>query len=342
MGHLSQGVRLVHELAQCVGAEEAVHHAADGLGIDEFRRREDLVVTHVHALADGTGHTSQTDGKLVAQLLTYGTHAAVGHVVDVIHIGLAVHQLDEILDNLDDILLRQDTYGGVRVEVQLAVQAVTTHIAQVITLLAEEEVQDDLTCTCLISRLSVAQQTVDELDGIILRVGSILLQGVEDDAVVRTVGVVLVNENALDTAVENLFDIVLGEHRFTVQYDLVALDADHLTGILIHEVLGPGAEHAGCQRAAQMLSEVLLADFHVLCEVEDVEDVSVILETDGSQQSGDGQLLLTVDVGIHHVVDVRGKLNPATLEGDDTGRVELRTVGMDTAAEEDTGGTVKL
>ena len=40
---------------------------------------------------------------------------------------------------------------------------------------------------------------------------------------------------------------------------------------------------------------------------------------DGSQQSGNRQFLLTVNVRIHDVVDVGGKLNPRTLERDDTG-----------------------
>ena len=46
------------------------------------------------------------------------------------------------------------------------------------------------------------------------------------------------------------------------------------------------------------------------------------------QRGRDGKLLLTVDVGIHHVVDVRCKFDPRTLERNDTRRIEFRTVGM--------------
>ena len=67
-----------------------------------------------------------------------------------------------------------------------------------------------------------------------------------------------------------------------------------------------------------------------------------MVEADGTQQRRHGQLLLTVNVGIHHVVDVRGKLNPRTLERDDTGRIEHATVGMHALAEEHARRAVQL
>ena len=45
--------------------KEAVDHRGEGLGVDEVYRGEDLVVTHVHLVADGTRHTGETDAKLV-------------------------------------------------------------------------------------------------------------------------------------------------------------------------------------------------------------------------------------------------------------------------------------
>ena len=50
-----------------------------------------------------------------------------------------------------------------------------------------------------------------------------------------------------------------------------------------------------------------------------------------------GQFLLTVDVGIHHIVDVSCKLDPRTAERDDTGRVEFGTVGVGALSEETPG-----
>ena len=36
-----------------------------GLGVNQIDRSKDFIVTNVHTLADSTGHTCQTDSKLV-------------------------------------------------------------------------------------------------------------------------------------------------------------------------------------------------------------------------------------------------------------------------------------
>ena len=84
--HFRQRVRLVHELRELVRSEEAVDHRAQCLGIDQIGRREDLVVTHIHALADGTRHTRQSHTELAVQLLAYRTDATVRQVIDVINV----------------------------------------------------------------------------------------------------------------------------------------------------------------------------------------------------------------------------------------------------------------
>ncbi len=88
MSYLGKGVGLVHELAQCVGTEERIDYAADGLGIDKISGSEDLIVANVHTLTDGTAHTCQADSKLVGQLLTDGTYTTVTQVVDIIDVSL--------------------------------------------------------------------------------------------------------------------------------------------------------------------------------------------------------------------------------------------------------------
>ena len=73
-----------------------------------------------------------------------------------------------------------------------------------------------------------------------------------------------------------------------------------------------------------------------------MQDVAVVFVADGTQKRGYGQLLLTIDVGIHHVVDVGSELNPRSFEGDDTCRIEHCSVGMHALTEEYTGRTVQL
>ena len=67
---------------------------------------------------------------------------------------------------------------------------------------------------------------------------------------------------------------------------------------------------------------------HFVCKTENVDDVLIAIETDGTEQGGYRKFLLTVDVGIHHIVDVRSELDPGTFERDDSGRIEFRSVWM--------------
>ncbi len=109
MGYLSQWVRLVHELAQRVSPEERVDDTRNGLCVDEVCRSENLIVTHVHALSDGTAHTGKTNRELVGELLTNSTHATVAQVVNIINRCIAIDQLDEILNNLNNIFFGKNT-----------------------------------------------------------------------------------------------------------------------------------------------------------------------------------------------------------------------------------------
>ena len=52
-------------------------------------------------------------------------------------------------------------------------------------------------------------------------------------------GVFLVDEHGLLAALEDVVDILLGEHRLAVHDDLVALDGDDFAGVLIDKVLDP-------------------------------------------------------------------------------------------------------
>ena len=168
------------------------------------------------------------------------------------------------------------------------------------------------------------------------------MQRIVDDREVDARLVLLVEEDGLGAAFDDLVDVLLFEDGFTIDDDVVTLDGDDLSGILVDEVLDPGRKHTGGEFAAYGLFERSLRDLDLVGEVEDFEDLLVGLVTDGAQQRGDGQLLLAVDVGIHDVVDVRRELDPRTLEGDDTCRVEFRTVRVHALTEEDAGRTVQL
>jgi len=155
VGNFGQWIGLVHELAQLIGSEEAVDYRAQGTGVDQIGWGKYLVVADVHALADGTGHTGQTNAKLRIQLLTNGTNTAVREVVDIVHICLRVRQLNEVLHNRNDVFFGQNAHVAAGSHAQLAVDAVTTYFAQIVTFIREEQLLNDLTRRFFIWRLRI-------------------------------------------------------------------------------------------------------------------------------------------------------------------------------------------
>ena len=163
-----------------------------------------------------------------------------------------------------------------------------------------------------------------------------------DDGVIGLVDVLLVQDNGLGTGLYDELDVLLFQHRVTVEDQLVPLNADHLSSVLIHEIFDPGLEDTGSQTATQHSLHASLGDLDLFSQVENAEDVPVRFVTNGAQQSGHGKLLLPVDVRVHHTVDVGGEFNPASLKWNDSRAVELRAIGVTALAEEHTRRTVQL
>ena len=224
VGDFGQGVGLVHELRQRIGAEKGVDNRRDCLGVDQVDRGEHLVVADVHTLADSAAHAGQAHAELVVELLADCADSAVRQVVDVVDVGLGVNQLDEVFDNLDDVLLGQDAHLHRGRQAELLVDTVAADVAQVVTLLGEEEVCDYLACGSVVGSLGVAELAVDILDSLLLGVGGILLEGVEDNRVVGRGRVLLVEEDCLDAGFEDVVYVLLGNHGLALQDDLVALE----------------------------------------------------------------------------------------------------------------------
>ena len=342
VGDFGERVRLVHELGELARAEERIDHGGQGLRVDQVDRVELLAVTDVHPFADGAGHAAQTDAELVGELLAHRADAAVGEVVDIVDRGPGVDQGDQVLDDLDDVGVGEHTDTRVDRQAELLVQAVTAHASEVIALLGEEELVDDVAGGGLVRRFGVAELLVDEVDSFDLRIGRVLLQGVVDDGVLGGVGLVLLQQDGLDISVQNFGDGVVVELLAAVDDGERTFDGDHLAGVLVLEILGPRLEDLGGEEAATVLLEGSLVGGDLIGQSEDVDDVLVAVVADGPEEGGHGELLLPVDVGIHHAVDVRRELDPGSLERDDAGGIQLGPVGVHALVEEHARGPVKL
>ena len=284
--HLGQRVDLVHELGELAGGEEGIDHGREGLRVDQFRRRKHLIVTDIHSFADGACHTCQTYAELVGELLAHRADTTVAQVVDIIDGGLGVDQLHKVLDNLDDVFTGQDADVGRSRKVQLLVETVASHGAQVVAFVGEEQLVDHVAGGCLIRRFAVADLAVGIVDSLLFGVALVFGEGVVDDGEVVGSRIVLVEEDGLRTRVEDILDVFFLEDGLTLDDRDVALDVDHLAGLFVDEVFVPGLEDAGRHLATDAFLQVFLGNFHLAGQAEDVEDVLVALETDGAQEGG--------------------------------------------------------
>ena len=116
-------------------------------------------------------------------MLAYGAYATVRQVVDIVDSSIRVHQLDEIFDNLDDVLLGQDADIHICVQTQFLVDAVTAHITQIVTLVREEQVLNHLACAGIIGRIGIAQLAIDVEHSLLLRVTGVFLQCIENNGI---------------------------------------------------------------------------------------------------------------------------------------------------------------
>ena len=144
-------------------------------------------------------------------------------------------------------------------------------------------------------------------------------------------------DDGLRTGIRDQVDVLLFQDGLTVEHHLVPLDAHHFTRILIHEVFDPRLQDTCGQTATNGALQARFGDLHFIREAEDVQDVTVCFETDSTQQRGYGQLFLSVDVRVHHAVDVGREFNPRTLKRNDSRAVQLGTVRVAALTEEHTG-----
>ena len=149
-------------------------------------------------------------------------------------------------------------------------------------------------------------------------------------------------KNCRSTALEDISNVILSNLSLTLHNNLVTLDRYYFTSILINEVFIPALQYTSSKTLTDGILKVLLVNLNFLCQVENAKNVLIALKADSTEKSCNRQLLLTIDIGIHHIVDVGCKLNPRTLERNDTCTVENSTVSMNTLAKEHTRRSMQL
>ena len=107
-------------------------------------------------------------------------------------------------------------------------------------------------------------------------------------------------------------------YSFTVDYYLVTFDRNNFTSIFINEIFSPSFQHTCSQLATDNFLQIGLINLNVFSQIKYFEDILIIFKAYSSQQCSYRQLLLTVNVSIHHVINIRSKFYPRTLKRNNT------------------------
>ena len=139
VGDLRQRVGLVHELRQLRRAEELADRGADRLAVDQVVRHQVLGLGLAEPLLDRALDAHQAGAELVLGQFADAAHAAVAQVVDVVDLAAAVAQLDQDLDHLDDVVVRQRHRAGQILAADAAVELHPADARQVVGVLVVEQ-----------------------------------------------------------------------------------------------------------------------------------------------------------------------------------------------------------
>ena len=161
VGDFRQRVGLVHELRQLRRAEEFAHRGDRRLGVDQVVGHDRRHVDAAHALLDRALHAQQADAILVLEQLADRADAAVGEVVDIVDLALAVLEVHQLLDDREDVFLAQRRDGVLGVEAKAHVELDAADRGQVIALGVEEQAVEQGVGGLARRRLAGAHDAVD-------------------------------------------------------------------------------------------------------------------------------------------------------------------------------------
>ncbi len=110
MRQLGQRIGLVHELRQLAATEELAHrrHHRPG-GADQRLRRHRLRILDRHALADTALQALEPGAHMHLDQLADRADAAIAKMIDVVRLAHTVVEPDHLANDLDEILLGQDS-----------------------------------------------------------------------------------------------------------------------------------------------------------------------------------------------------------------------------------------
>src|SRR5439155_17008498 len=122
----------------------------------------------------------ETDAVLVLDQLADGAHATVAQVVDVVDLAVAVLELDQVADDLQDVLAPERPLVEGDVQLELVVQLQAPDAREVVALGVEEEVVEEGGGRLRGGRVARAEPAVDLEDRVLGLLDLVLEEGVAE------------------------------------------------------------------------------------------------------------------------------------------------------------------
>ena len=380
VGNLGQRIVLIHELGQLAGTEEFLNRCSDRLGIDQVLRHQAFAFGHGQTLFDRALNTDQTDAELVFGHFANRANAAVTQMVDIVNHALAVTDVDQGPEHLDDVFLAQDAGAFNLFATDAAVELHATDRRKVVTIAAEEQVREQGLGSILGRRLARAHHAVDFYQRLELGGGVVNTQGIgHERTAVDLVGVqgfqasnlrlgqlddqvgcdlsVALNQNLASRRVNNRLGD--GAANQVVERHFQAGDTGLLelidvarcdTATLLDENLALGIlDVKGGNLTTQTLRhqlkhQVLALNLEYVGVVEHVQNFFCLVAQSAQQNAG-RQFAAAVDTNEHTVFGIKLKVQPRPAVRNHASRVQqlAGAVGLATVVvEEHTRTTVQL
>ena len=154
-------VVLVHELRQLARAEKFLDRRGHGLRVDHVLRHQAFAFRERQPLFHRAFDADQTDPELVLRHFADRTHPTVAEVVDVVDGALAVADLDQRTQYVDDVLRVEHARAENFFAAEATVELHATNGRQVVAFRREEQVVEQVLRRFLRRRLAGAHHSVD-------------------------------------------------------------------------------------------------------------------------------------------------------------------------------------
>jgi enamine deaminase RidA (YjgF/YER057c/UK114 family) len=209
--------------------EELLQRRGDRLGVDQVVRHQRVGLGLAQALLDGLLDARQARAVLVLGQFAHAAHAAVAQVVDVVDVAVAVAQVDQDLDHVEDVLVGQRHLAFGRVAAHAGVELHAADAAEVVGVLAVEQAVEQRLDGVFGRRLAGAHHAVDGHARRQLVGGLVRRQRLADvGALVQLVRVEALD--VLDAGRAQLLQQRLGQLVVGLGHDLAGVGVHHVAG----------------------------------------------------------------------------------------------------------------